>query len=253
MALNQLLKSHVRRIAQQVTHCNGMTRAALERHYNFNQLQRFEAVLNRHGRSFRTAASILDFGCGRGRLTQYLFEFAPAAAIFGCDVDRGAIRYCQQKFPRGSFVINHPRPPLPLSDAQFDLVYSYSVFTHLSETNHQAWLRELSRHLKPGGIMLHTIHSDEYLKRAAAFSPEQLAKHRLAGPVETWLQFHHGYYYLVEDPSRPEYGYTIISRDYVSENWPRHARLELVDYAEAAIEAYPEGCQDIVVLAKPCA
>lgn len=235
----------------QITHRNGLTRADLERRYHVNQLQRFEAVLNRHGRSFRTAASILDFGCGRGRLTQYLFAFAPEAAIVGCDVDRGAIRHCQHTLPRGAFIINHPTPPLPFGMGPFDLIYSYSVFTHLSETNHQAWLRELSRHLKPGGIMLHTVHSAEYLKRAAAFSPERLAKYRLAGPVETWLSAHHGYYYIVEDPFRPEYGYSIISRDYVSENWPRHARLELVDYAEAAIEAYPEGCQDLVVLAKP--
>lgn len=252
MALNQLLRPLARRMASRAGPRNGLTRTDIERRYNFNQLQRFEAVLNRHGRSFRTAPSILDFGCGYGRLTQYLFEFAPGAAISGCDVDHGAIRSCQRKFPRGSFVTNHPTPPSPFSNAQFDLIYSYSVFTHLSEPNHRAWLRELSRHLKPGGIMLHTVHSFEYLKRAAAFSPEQLVKYRLAEPVEAWLQSQGGYSYIVEDSSIPEYGYTIVSRDYVSEHWPRYTKLELVDYAEAAIEAYPEGCQDIVVLAKSC-
>ena len=251
ITLPQLVKPYVQRIAQSVTHRNVLTRAVLERRYNLNQLQRFEAVLNRHGRSFRTAQSIQDFGCGYGRLTQHLLEFAPGAAISGCDVDHGAIRSCQRKFPRGSFVTNHPTPPLPSSVGQFDLIYSYSVFTHLSEPNHQGWLKELSRHLKPGGLMLHTVHSAEYLKRAAAFSPEQLAKYRLAGLVETWLPSHHGYYYIVEEPSRPEYGYTLISRDYIVERWPRYAALALVDYVEAAIEAYPEGCQDIVVLAKP--
>ena len=146
---------------------------------------------------------------------------------------------------------NYPTPPLPSGVGPFDLIYSYSVFTHLSEPNHQGWLKELSQHLKPGGIMLHTVHSDEYLKRAAAFSPERLVKYRLAPPVETWLESHHGYYYVMEDSLRPEYGYTIISRDYIVTHWPRYAVLELVDYVDAAIEAYPEGCQDIVVLAKP--
>ena len=59
-----------------------------------------------------------------------------------------------------------------------------------------------------------------------------------------------GYHYVVKNPSTPEYGLTIISKEYVMTRWPRYSGLTLVDYAEGAIESYPEGCHDIVMLVK---
>jgi hypothetical protein len=41
-------------------------------------------------------------------------------------------------------------PPLPFEDGYFDLIYSLSVFTHLT-TTWEAWLHELRRVLKPQG------------------------------------------------------------------------------------------------------
>jgi len=32
--------------------------------------------------------------------------------------------------------------------------------------------------------------------------------------------------------------------------WPQATGLRLLDYVEGAIESYPEGCQDVVLLAK---
>ncbi|MBI3320299.1 MAG: class I SAM-dependent methyltransferase [Candidatus Omnitrophica bacterium] len=255
-----LLRPPVRRMRTWVHRHNGRLVADLERRYNLNQLQRFEAVLNRHGRSFRTFSSILEFGCGTGRLTQYLFEFAPEASVYGCDVLSDAIARCQRKFPRGRFVTNRATPPLSFADAQCDLIYSYSVFTHLSEPNHQAWLKELGRLLRPGGMMVHTLHSYEYLRRTARFSPESVAKYRFTPPhagagftesAEAFIQSGRDYFYAIDNPSTPEYGHTIIRKEYVMAQWPRCAGLKLLDYVEGAIEAYPEGCQDLVLLMKP--
>ncbi len=247
-ALPDLLQP-ARRARTWASRRSGRALADLERRYNLNQFQRFEAVLNRHGRSFRTSSSILEFGCGDGRLTQYLFEFAPGARVFGCDVLSEAIEACRRQFPGGRFVTNQPTPPLPFSDGQFDLIYSYSVFTHLSEPNHRAWLRELARALRPGGVMLHTVHSYAYLRRTGVFSPERLDKYRFREPPERLMASGRSYYYAVEDPSKnPEYGHTIMSRDYVLATWPRESGLELAEYVEGAIEAYPEGCQDLVLL-----
>jgi len=222
----------------------------LERRYNLNQLQRFEAVLNRHGYSLRSCASVLEFGCGEGRLTQYLFPVAPGASIWGCDVRPEAIAAARRRCPAGRFLVNQPAPPLPVADAQCALVFSYSVFTHLSEPNHHAWLKELARVVKPGGMMLHTVHSYEYLRRAALFSPESLSKYALPESVEAFIRSGRGYFYVVEDPSRPEYGHTLISKEYVTTRWPQSAGLDLLEYVEGAIEAYPEGCQDLVLMEK---
>ena len=250
MTVVERLHPSARRMAAWLRHAGSARIPDLERRYDLNQLQRFEAVLNRHGRSLRACASVFEFGCGEGRLTQYLFTVAPGASIWGCDVRPEAIAACRRRCPSGRFIVNQPAPPLPVADAQCDLIYSYSVFTHLSEPNHHAWLKELARILKPGGVMLHTVHSYEYLRRAALFSPESLKKYSLPEPVEEFIQSGRGYFYVVEDPSMPEYGHTIICKEYVLERWPQYSGLELVEYAEGAIEAYPEGCQDLVLMRK---
>ena len=100
------------------------------------------------------------------------------------------------------------------------------------------------------GVMVHTTHSYEHLKRASAFSPEALVKYKLEGSVEEFIRSDPEYYYLVHKPRTPDYGLAIISKEYASTRWPEYTGLTLMDYAEGAIESYPEGCQDIVMLAK---
>jgi SAM-dependent methyltransferase len=227
-----------------------LSAAELEKRYNLNQIQKFEAVLTRHGRSLRQFSSILDFGCDHGRLTQYLFSLAPHARVFGCDILGDAVAECRRRFPQGRFVKNDPEPPLSFDDAQFDLIFSYSVFTHLTEANHASWLKEFGRTLRPGGVMLHTTHSYEFVRRAATFSPEWLEVCNVPGDVDAFVRSPHRYHYVVDNPATPEYGQTIISKEYVMTRWPHYSGLTLIDYAEGAIEAYPAGCQDIVMLAK---
>lgn len=218
--------------------------------YNLNQLQKFEVVLNRNALSFRKVDSILEFGCGGGRLMQYMHKLAPQAQIFGCDILSDAVAECRRKCPWGHFSICQIRPPLDFPDNSFDLVYAYSVFTHLTETSHIAWLKELARVLKPGGIMLLTTKSFEFLRRASLFSPEAIVKYELPEPVEAFINSAHDYYYFADNPEMPEYGLTIIRKEYVIENWPRYSGVDVVDYAEGIIETHPEGCHDIVALMK---
>lgn len=228
----------------------GSHRARNDERYNLNQLQRFESVLNRYGWSLRQFRNILDFGCGYGRLTQYLFTLIPEAQVFGSDVSARDITWCRGRYPAGYFVVNDWKPPHPLRANQCDLIFSYSVFTHLSEQNHKEWLKELSRVLKPGGVMIHTTHSYECLRRLVLFSPERLAKYRLGMGMEEFIRSGKGYHYVSDYTPDQEYGLSIISREYVMTTWPQCSGLDLVDYVEGAIEAYPEGCQDMVVLAK---
>ena len=82
--------------------------AECEKRYNLNQLQKFEAVLNRNGRSLRQFASIVEFGCGFGRLTQYLFELVPQAHLFGCDIQSDLVAECRRKYPQGCFINKRP-------------------------------------------------------------------------------------------------------------------------------------------------
>jgi len=220
---------------------------SIERKRDLDQLQAFEHFLNKNDQSLKQFTSILDFGCGHGRLIRYLFELLPEAELSGCEIYPHLIEECISNYPRGNFILNETSPPLPFKEDQFDFIYSYSVFTNISCEDHLAWVNELSRVLKPGGLLLQTIHGYECLKRLAMFSPESLAKYQLGIPVDEFLQSSKGYHFAQCDSM--EY-YTIISKEYIMEHWPSVSGLKVLDYEKGAIEAYPEGCQDLVLLIK---
>ncbi|MBZ5631951.1 MAG: class I SAM-dependent methyltransferase [Acidobacteriia bacterium] len=107
----------------------------------------------------RDGSAALDFGCGCGRTLLWLARQFPGVRWHGTDVDAESVEWCRSSIPGGVFSVNGPLPPLPYGDGTFDLIYAVSVFTHLSEQHQQAWLPELRRVLKPGGLLLLSFHS----------------------------------------------------------------------------------------------
>jgi SAM-dependent methyltransferase len=102
----------------------------------------------------------LDFGCGCGRVARHLSAL-DGVRISGVDIDEEAIAWCSAHLGRGSFSTIAPTPPTPFADASFDLVYSVSVFTHLDEAAQFAWLAELCRILRPGGLLVVSTHAPD--------------------------------------------------------------------------------------------
>jgi SAM-dependent methyltransferase len=107
--------------------------------------------------------TVLDFGCGCGRVTRYWNEFD--GAVSGSDVNAKAIEWCRDNLAFGSFMRNRLAPPVDFDDGSFDLVYALSVFTHLTDELQLAWRDELRRILRPGGRLLLTTHGTSYLPR----------------------------------------------------------------------------------------
>ena len=220
--------------------------------YNINQLQKFEAALNQNGYSFRDFQSILDYGCGDGRLIKYMSKVAPQAETFGCDPSGDAIEACKRKWGDKNFIQINSSPPSSFTDNQFDLIYAYSVFTIVSEEEHIEWLKELTRILKPGGIAIHAIKGHEFLRRAEIFSPEIVTDYfKIKEPINEFIENNKGkYYYDTRKPARRTWGISIISKEYVKKEWPKYSGIEVLDFIEGAIETYPQGCHDLVVLKK---
>ncbi len=107
--------------------------------------------------------SVLDFGCGCGRVTRYWLGVGPSVA--GTDLDEEAVEWCRRNLPFARFEPNGLAPPLDFEDESFDLVYGLSVFTHLPEELQLLWMRELGRVLTPGGRLLLTTHGERYRER----------------------------------------------------------------------------------------
>lgn len=118
-------------------------------------------TLKTNGVEASRLSDVLDFGCGCGRVTRYWQAF-PDVRVHGADYNSRLIAWCGRHLPFGRFVVNQPAPPLPYPDASFDLAYALSVFTHLPEESQVAWIQELRRILRPGGLLLMTTHGDSY-------------------------------------------------------------------------------------------
>jgi len=111
----------------------------------------------RHG-DLTKVRRILDWGCGCGRMSMYVLAADDCPEFAGCDVDPTAIAWSNENLRRGAFSVLNPLPPAPYPDAHFDLIYSFSVFTHLTRDVQHAWLKEMRRLLAPGGTFIATTH-----------------------------------------------------------------------------------------------
>jgi SAM-dependent methyltransferase len=112
-------------------------------------------------------ARILEWGCGPGRIVRHLAHLGLDAGIkvFGTDYDCATIEWCRSAIPGVTFAMNGLQPPLPFADEFFDVVYSSSVLTHLSEAMHYAWLTENLRVVKPAGLVIFTTAGDRIKER----------------------------------------------------------------------------------------
>jgi SAM-dependent methyltransferase len=124
--------------------------------------QSIRDALGRHGVGVEELGGLLDFGCGCGRVTR---RWRDVHGVHGSDMNGDAIAWCRANLPFGHFETNGLEPPLGFADESFDLVYALSVFTHLTVDLQEAWLRELRRVLRPGGLLLLTTHGRAYLDR----------------------------------------------------------------------------------------
>lgn len=115
-------------------------------------------VIESAGKSVPETATILDFGCGSGRMVRWIPKHRSQAKIFATDINGNNIAWCRGNLrPEITCMVNTTVPHIPFEDRTVDLIYSGSVFTHIEDTT-ESWLAELRRILKPGGLFYVTIH-----------------------------------------------------------------------------------------------
>jgi SAM-dependent methyltransferase len=198
----------------------------------------FESLLARHGVIYRPGLRLLDWGCGHGRVTRHFQRHWPAARVTGIDIDSSNIAWCQATMDRDAYVHAPLWPPTCLASRSFDAILGLSVMTHLSAEAQQAWLKEIHRLLKPGGVALISFGGDG----AAAFA----SIHHTPAWWRQWRQT--GFDDDLMDPSlgntiadQGYYRVTHQSADHVRAYWGERLTVE-------AIEPQAFGYQDIAVL-----
>jgi SAM-dependent methyltransferase len=100
---------------------------------------------------------VLDFGCGPGRTLSAFAAEAEHGEFVGCDIHAGSIEWASANLsPPFEFFMCGAVPPLDQPDERFDLVYAFSVFTHITD-HWSEWLAELHRVTRPGGLAIVSV------------------------------------------------------------------------------------------------
>jgi SAM-dependent methyltransferase len=150
---------------------------------------------------------VLDFGCGAGRTLRHFIREAEEAEFWGCDIDAASIEWLNANLnpPLHGFV-NDEQPPLPQPDDSYDLIYAFSVFTHITE-EWSAWLLELHRLLTSDGLLI------------ASFLGEGMSE-SVAG--EPWVEDRIGMNVLKADQNWERGGpMVMLSPWWIKEHWGR--------------------------------
>lgn len=163
---------------------------------------------------------VLDFGMGWGRIIRLMYWLFKPENIFAVDPMQSSIDVCKK-----NNVTAHVRKiekivtTLPF-DEKFDLIYAFSVFTHLSQESAMAAQRTLRQHMTHDGLLAITVRPVEYwqyVNSQGKLSDEDL---------ETLVNSHHttGYSFKPHN-NRPNelnantYGDCTYSLKYIEQTW----------------------------------
>jgi SAM-dependent methyltransferase len=129
---------------------------------------------------------VLDFGCGAGRIVRHALSEDPVAEYWACDIDAASVAWMQTHLvpPLRAFQ-SAERPPTPCPEAGFDLIYAFSVFTHLLDS-WSAWLLELHRLLDEHGMLIATVFGPGISAHGEVPIGEQITGMNVLHPGTAW-------------------------------------------------------------------
>lgn len=218
----------------------------------------FKEIYGQQVGELSQARSILDFGCGWGRIIRFFLKDVDPAHLWGCDPVQEMIDLCQLQNKWCQFVKINTKPPTPFPDNTFDFIYGYSVFSHLSEERHKSCLIELLRILKPGGLLVVTTRSRKFIKGCAKMRRRKDLNSIHSGPRSSASAFletadflseydagRYCFHQLVQEGEWSYWGETAIPKAYVVQQWQKY--FNFVDY----IDDRSRSEQNVIVMRKP--
>jgi SAM-dependent methyltransferase len=115
----------------------------------FEAFGTIEAAILRHY-GLRASDSLVDIGCGAGRLTRALAPWFEGSYL-GTDVVPSLLRTARKEGRPGWQFALVRDVTIPMADGAADVVCFYSVLTHLPHEASYLYLEEARRVLRPGG------------------------------------------------------------------------------------------------------
>lgn len=212
---------------------------------------KIKQVMEKYGNPLKSGDSFYEMGCASGRVLRHFAMQCDDLNVWGSDINNRHIEWMRLNLPKNIKIFqNTILPQIPLESNSIDVACAFSVFTHIDDLDF-AWLCEIRRVLKKGGIFYVTIHSDDTWKslrpddqiyksliRMAPFIDDyKISEEFLAGSLphdKTVFSWHAN-----------NYNTNVFHKmDYIRQEWGRFFKVHEI------IRAW-SGYQDVVVMQKP--
>ena len=191
---------------------------------------------------------ILDFGCGWGRMLR-LLRFKKElehVELHGCDITPEFLDAVRRSVPYVCLTVCKREPPLPYTEDWFEVIYAYSVFSHLSEQSCLDWGEQFARVLKPGGKVLVTTQGEKFLQACENWrngtAPITHPWHELCAKSftdpDTLDRYRAGeFLYSQTFPDVPLYGEAVVPKQWFEKQWGAFG-FKVVDWVDTATQNY---------------
>jgi SAM-dependent methyltransferase len=188
-------------------------------------------MLSRHGHDVAELNAVLDFGCGSGRILRH-WRQQNGTRMHGSDYNPLLVDWCRANLDFAGYEVNGSHPPLGLPDGELDLVYAFSVFSHFDLDSQLAWMDELNRIVRPGGLILFTVPGERWI---ALLEPEDRERFKAGEPVVVY----------------PEQNGTNFCSALSPERHVRQTLSRGMEVLDFVVDGAPDVRQDAVLLRKP--
>jgi SAM-dependent methyltransferase len=184
--------------------------------------------------------TVLDFGCGCGRIGRFLRAGFPSAQIHVTDVRKQDVEWYIK-------TLSADLAPDPLPDEGYDLIWLGSVFTHLAESAAKSLLARLLSSLRIGGVLAFSTQGRFAYRSVAECTP-------LMAKTHPWLTYNlptthvsrllsgyeaNGYGY-VDYPGQAGYGVSVVDAAWYSKAVFSLADVTQIFFQEKALDDHQD-------------
>lgn len=103
--------------------------------------------------------NVLDIGAGTGRLSGELQSIG--AEVTALDISENMLQQLKKRYPHIKTIVSEG-DRLPYENASFDAVVSYDAMIHFYRW--KDFLKEHSRVVRPGGVIIYNMYNDDHLR-----------------------------------------------------------------------------------------
>lgn len=189
------------------------------------------------GLAGRSPESILDFGCGHGRVLRFLKLAFPEARLTASDIDEDAVQFCRDRLGVPAFLSAEDPREIPDPGGPFDLIWVGSMFTHIDADRWRLFMRFFESLLAQEGTLVFTIQGPSAAERLRSGIVDlSLGRESTERLLADFKDFSY-----VDYPGQHNYGISLSTIEWVKQLIASETALAVTDYHEQGWGGHQDG------------